>query len=212
MAASSPESTADVFQPALKWLPCLVAAAVLLMLPLAARSAESSVLSYEPNFFADSRPSTALDMIGRLPGFTLDNGNPDNNNDVTRGFAGTAGNVLINGRRPTTKTDSLSQILRRLPADDVERIDVIRGGAPGIDMQGRTVVANIIRRNANSTKVVATLENRFFVEGRTLVPFDAVDFTHRAGERTYEASLAAIPFYDDSSNGRGLHDILDPND
>ena len=112
MAASSPESTADVFQPTLKWLPCLVAAAVLLMLPLAARSAESSVLSYEPNFFADSRPSTALDMIGRLPGFTLDNGNPDNNNDVTRGFAGTAGNVLINGRRPTTKTDSLSDSIR----------------------------------------------------------------------------------------------------
>jgi hypothetical protein len=210
MAASS-ALIAHVRQPALKWIPRL-AAAVLLMLPLAAQSAESSVLSYDAAFFADSRPNTALDMIGRLPGFSLDNGNPDNNSDVTRGFAGTAGNVLIDGRRPTTKSDTLSQILRRLPADDVERIDVIRGGAPGIDMQGRTVVANIIRRNANSTKVVATVENRFFTKGRVLVPFDAIDFTHRAGERTYEASLAAVPYYDDSSNGRGRYDILDPND
>jgi outer membrane receptor for ferrienterochelin and colicin len=174
-----------------------------------AQAAESGVLSYEPAFFADSRPNTALDMVNRLPGFSLDNGNPDNA-DVTRGFGGTAGNVLIDGRRPTSKTDSLNAILKRMPADDVARIDVIRGGAPGIDMQGRTVVANIIRRNTNSTKVVATVENRFFLKGRSVVLFDAIDYTHRSGERTYEASLAAVPFYDDSSNGRGRQDILDP--
>jgi TonB-dependent receptor-like protein len=192
----------------ISWALALAAALV----PVAAQAAESSVLSYEPGFFAESRPDTALDMINRLPGFSLDNGNSDNNNDVSRGFAGTAGNVLINGRRPTTKTDTLSAILRRVPADDVQRIDVIRGGAPGIDMQGRTVVANIIRRSESSTKIVATFENRFFLEGRTIVPFDAVDYTRRTGERTYEASLAAVPYYDDSSNGRGVYDILDPND
>ena len=189
----------------------LASASALTVVSFAVFSAESGVLRYEPAFFADSRPDTALDMINRLPGFSLDNGNPDNG-DAARGFAGTAGNVLIDGHRPTTKTDTLSSILRRLPADDVERIDVIRGGAPGIDMQGRTVVANIIRRNANSTKIVATVENRFFLKGRTLALFDTIDYTHRAGERTYEASLAAVPFYDDSSNGRGRYDIHDATD
>ena len=84
-------------------------------------------------------------MIGRLPGFTFDDGN------TARGFAGTAGNVLIYGGRPTSKTDDLQSILNCIPASDVERIELIRGGAPGIDMQGQIVVARVIRKKGSST-------------------------------------------------------------
>ena len=50
------------------------------------------------------------------------------------------------GARPASKDDGLDQILKRIPASSVLRIDVIRGGAPGIDMQGKTVLANVVRR------------------------------------------------------------------
>ena len=50
------------------------------------------VLLFEPAFFADARPDTALDMIARLPGFAFESGDSG-----TRGLAGTAGNVLIDG-------------------------------------------------------------------------------------------------------------------
>ena len=66
---------------------------------------------------------------------------------AVRGFGGAAGNVLIDGERPATKDDSLDQILNRIPASAVARIEVIRGGAPGIDMQGKTVIANVVRRS-----------------------------------------------------------------
>ena len=99
---------------------------------------QRGVIPYPPEFFAAAQPSTALDMITRLPGFNLEQG------DNVRGFAGAAGNVLINGERPTTKNESLDDMLRRIAAPTVERIDLIRGGAPGIDMQGRTVMANIV--------------------------------------------------------------------
>ena len=113
-------------------------AAYALSTPAFADPAATGVLSYDAAFFAEARPNTAYDMIGRLPGFSF--------TDVgsARGFAGTAGNVLINGERPTSKTDSLQSVLTRIPAGNVERIDLIRGGAPGIDMQGQTVVANVI--------------------------------------------------------------------
>src|SRR5208283_5229351 len=84
-------------------------------------TAASGVLNYEAAFFADARPNTAYDMISRVPGFSFDDGN------TARGFAGTAGNVLIDGQRPTSKTDDLQSILQRIPAPDVERIEVIRG-------------------------------------------------------------------------------------
>jgi len=88
-------------------------------------------------FFALYQPNTALDMVQQLPGFQLDNG------DSSRGFAGSAGNILINGRRPSAKQDSPSDILARIPASQVERIELIRGQARGINMQGHSALANI---------------------------------------------------------------------
>jgi hypothetical protein len=102
-----------------------------------------NVTPYAPTFFAQYRPSTALDMVQRLPGFSFDGGTSE------RGFSGTAGNVLLDGERPPSRSDSLSSVLSRIPSESVERIDIIRGGAPGIDMQGRPIMANIIRRKGS---------------------------------------------------------------
>src|SRR5260221_9703445 len=108
--------------------------------PQSSQPTTQAVTPYAPSFFAGVQPSTALDMVQRLPGFTLDTGSN------VRGFAGAAGNVLIDGARPASKDDPLDEILKRIPASQAERIDVIRGGAPGIDMQGKTVIANVIPR------------------------------------------------------------------
>lgn len=105
-----------------------------------ATTGADNVTPYEPAFFAEYRPVTALDMIARIPGFQFDGGS------TARGFAGTAGNVLIDGERPVTRSDSLSTVLSRIPASQVQRIDIVRGGAGGINMQGKAVVANVIRK------------------------------------------------------------------
>ena len=176
--------------------------ATLLMVGTAqAEQAETGVLTYDTAFFAAQRPNTAYDMIGRLPGFSF--------SDVgsARGFAGTAGNVLINGQRPTSKSDSLQSILSRIPASTVERIDLVRGGAPGIDMQGQTVVANVILKKQDSLHVVATAEDYVFLDGH-MVPNASVQFTQHSGDTTYEGSIGTTMGYDDSV-GPGTHDVFD---
>ena len=100
--------------------------------------ATQDISSYPASFFEGQQVANAYEMLGRAPGFTLDLG------DDVRGFEGAAGNVLVDGQRPTSKTDTLDQILTRIPVGQIERIDIIRGGAPGIDMQGNGVVANVI--------------------------------------------------------------------
>lgn len=123
--------------------------------------ADPNITPYAPSYFAEFRPVTALDMIGRIPGFQFDGGTS------ARGFAGTAGNVLIDGERPPTRSDALSTVLSRIPASQVLRIDIVRGGAGGIDMQGKSVVANVIRRpdagvtGAMSSSVTLTDQGRF---------------------------------------------------
>ena len=124
-----------------------------------APNAQAAIASYPAAYFAGAQLSTAYDMVGRLPGFVFDDGNS------ARGFAGTAGNVLINSARPTAKTDDLQAILKRIAATRVARIDIIRGGAPGIDMQGQSVVANVILIRGQSTIIVATLQNTFYGDG-----------------------------------------------
>ena len=166
-----------------------------------AEPSEDMILNYPASYFADARPNTAYDMIARLPGFNFNDGN------TLRGFAGTAGNVLVDGQRPTSKTDDLQSILQRIPAADVERIDLIRGGAPGIDMQGLTVIANVIRKTEDSTQIVADIEDNFWPDGHT-APLASLQFTQHAGDSTYESSLTRYGNFDDSV-GNGFHDVTD---
>lgn len=93
---------------------------------------------YPASFFAQFAPQTALDMVSRLPGFTIDYGA-----DV-RGFGGAAGNVLIDGRRPSAKGNGLEEALERIPASQVKEIVLIRGAESG-EAQGQAVVADVIR-------------------------------------------------------------------
>ncbi|MBS0471652.1 MAG: TonB-dependent receptor [Proteobacteria bacterium] len=177
--------------------------AVMTMLSGAALAddAAGGILVYEPAYFADARPNTAMDMIRRLPGFVFDDG------DSARGFAGTAGNVLIDGQRPTSKTDDLQSVLSRIPAADVARIDLIRGGAPGIDMQGHAVMANVIRKTDNSRRLVLDVTDNIFMDGHT-VPSLSVEYTEHDGDRIYELSLQRFSGYDDSV-GLGHRTIQD---
>jgi len=167
-------------------------------------AAQQGVLVFEPAFFADSRPDTALDMIARLPGFGLDTGNTG-----TRGFAGAAGNVLIDGDRPSSKSDSLDQVLRRISADSVERIELIRGGAPGIDMQGQSVVANVVLRRTVTVERVLEFNNYIYPDGY-IGPIIAGQYSRREGDNSIEGSISATTDRTDGT-GEGFRRRYDPS-
>ncbi len=98
----------------------------------------SAVTAYQPDFFSTYNPVTALDMVRQVPGFSISNG------EQARGFGGTAGNVLVNGERPSTKSNNLEEILQRIALSRVVRIELIRGSMPGIDMRGLSRVVNVV--------------------------------------------------------------------
>ena len=159
-----------------------------------ADAARQGVLVFEPAFFADARPDTALDMIARLPGFAFESGDSG-----TRGLAGTAGNVLIDGRRPSTKSDNLDQILRRISAAGVARVELIRGGASGIDMQGRSVVANVVLIRTVTTERVIETNTYVYPDGH-LGPVLSARYSRREGDDQIEGSLSG---FSDRTDGTG---------
>ncbi len=151
------------------------------------------VLSYAPEFFASSNPVTALDMVQRLPGFSIEDGDDD-----VRGLAGSEGNIMINGARPASKSDSPSDVLARTPASRVIRIDLVRGGAPGIDMQGQSVIANVILSEESSRQHTVSARTIIF-EGGPTMPNGRYEFSASEGQRSWGARVGRSYGYDDST-------------
>lgn len=102
---------------------------------------DSAVVTYPVEFFEAYQPVTARDIVEQLPGFELDDGSD------ARGFGASAGNVLVNGERPSSKTDSVSALLERIPAGRVVAVELIRGRTGRFDASGRSVLANVIVDN-----------------------------------------------------------------
>ncbi len=155
-----------------------------------AEAGQPGVLVFKPDFFAAQRPNTALDMVNRLPGFSIDDGSG------ARGFEGAVGNVLVNGARPASKNDTGSNVLSRTTAVQVDRIELVRGGAPGIDMQGYSVVANVILKSTSSRQSILQWDGVFFDGGHDITGA-SYRFTAREGDRSWGFTL---------SDGMGMSD------
>ena len=103
--------------------------------------AGASDRTYVPADFARFAPRTALDMLNRVPGFTI------RQEDQERGLGQASGNVLINGQRTSGKSNDVVTELGRIPAQNVERIEIVDGstlGIPGLSGQ----VANVFVRSS----------------------------------------------------------------
>ena len=95
--------------------------------------------TYTPDYFTRFAPTSALDMLRQVPGFTIKSA------DQTRGLGEVTTNVLINGQRLSTKSDDIFTQLGRIPVSRVERIEIVDGAKfniPGLTGQ----VANVVTR------------------------------------------------------------------
>jgi hypothetical protein len=94
---------------------------------------------YEGAYFTQFAPSNALQIVERVPGFSLELGDQE-----VRGFGQAAGNVVINGQRPSSKSDTLETILARIPASRVARVEVGPGDLFGSEFSGKPQVVNVV--------------------------------------------------------------------
>jgi outer membrane receptor protein involved in Fe transport len=175
-------------------------------MPAAAVAAptQDNVLVYEPGFFETAHPRHALDMVRRLPGFVL----VDSDADV-RGFAGAAGNVLIDGKPPASKSESLEDVLRRIPAASVARIEVIRGVAPGVDTGGHDVVANVVRVQRAVQSLTVELGG-VVARDRVVRPNASAEWLRQSGAHRLDAAIELETEFDEDT-GTGTIAMLAPD-
>ena len=134
--------------------------------PLAVTEATvaSRTTSYDAAFFAQFSPRSALDIARRVPGVALDLGDNDDGQDI-RGFAGVAGNVVINGARPSSKAETLETLLQRIPAQNVVRVEVGPGDLYGADYSSKSQVLNFILSSEGGSNGTVTASARRLYTG-----------------------------------------------
>lgn len=145
-------------------------------------TAPAARASYPAAFFADIQAQNALDMLARVPGFTLVA------SENLRGFGDAAGNVLINGARPATKDVPLAEVLRRIPARTVERIDLLDGAATGLQGGGSRLVANVILKASAGSSGTLRLRGQT-TQGDRFGPSAAGSWKGSLGGAALSASL-----------------------
>lgn len=102
-------------------------------------TASTTRSTFLPEYFARFAPRTAFDMARNVPGFAISSG------DGARGLGQADTNVLINGRRISGKANGPVEALRRVPIDDVVRLELVDGAS--LDIGGLTgQVLNVVTR------------------------------------------------------------------
>lgn len=145
---------------------------------------EDSTVVYSADYFAEYAPTSAQDMLDRIPGLSVGGGN---SNSGGRGFGGGGGSneVLINGKRTAGKNNQTSEMLRRISASQVNEIQIIRGTSGDLDVRGSGQVINVVlteELSSNSVSYEANLSRAFDSEMR---PGGAAALSGQSGDLTY---------------------------
>ena len=123
---------------------------ILILFPFEAFSQENNKIIYDQAYFRQYNITNAADAIKRIPGVeNLSSGNYSENyepgsNNKKRGFGSSGTQILINGERQSSKSNSIIKTLERINADSLIRIEVIRGSEAGLDVRSDGVIVNII--------------------------------------------------------------------
>jgi hypothetical protein len=127
------------------------------------RPPASSPQTFEASYFDIYNPLTAAEVVVRVPGFEINDG------DDRRGFGASGGNVLVNGERPSSKA-TITEQLKRIPAAAVLRVEILSGGGSA-DAAGQSRVANVVLKTNAGASTPAT-----WVAGVRYL-----QYSHRAG-------------------------------
>jgi len=162
-----------------------------------APSVRAGSRQFSPDFFTTYAPVTALDMVKRIPGFSISEG------EGRRGFGENAGNVLIDGDRPSTKSDDIFTTLSRIPASQVEYIELSEQAGADTETQGQGQVINIVRKR--TAKVNGTYEGTIVAGTRYgFQPSLNASATLRRGDTSYELNVSS---YSERVYGFGPEDF-----
>lgn len=167
-----------------KFLTALLLSTTMITSVQAAEEAvDGSIVTYDQAYFVKYAPVTLVDMMSRIPGVqeilnrnrqqrrAARSGNAGADAQGGRGFGNGGDQILINGKRVAGKNANINDILQRVAAENVEKIDLIRGAVAGLDVQSQGLVINVtLKEGASTSSTFYRFITRYFRDRKQLVP------------------------------------------
>ena len=156
----------------------------------------ASTVVYKADFFARYNVITANDMLQRIPGIASILEAAGRASDA-RGFGSGGDPILIDGKRVAGKANEISTALERIQAAQVERIELIRGTSPDLDVRSEGLIVNIVLvAGAKAGAVGSWRGGGEYIAGYKFKPTAALSHGGDVGRLNYLMSLeAALPLF-----------------
>ena len=169
---------------------------------------DDSTIVYPFAYFSEYAPVTALDMLNRIPGMEISSiggssrggssgGSFSNVSRGGRGLgSGSSGTqILINGKRTAGKNNNTETQLRRVDADQVDYIEIIRGTSGDLDVRGSTQIANIVLFEEISNTSINYEVNANYYSDNNSEPGGSLTYAGQTGDLNFIVNASAVPNY-----------------
>jgi outer membrane receptor protein involved in Fe transport len=148
-------------------------------------------LTYGQEFFQKFEPTSVGDQLKRVPGvaFTSDIGEYDA--PALRGLGAGFTQILVNGRPVPGAGNDRSVFVDRIPAEIIDRIEIIRSPTADMDSQGIGGTINIILKDGTSLPpgVIARAGLLYFPDNKVFKGSGAVSWSGRNPNETVAWSV-----------------------
>jgi outer membrane receptor protein involved in Fe transport len=127
----------------------------------------SPTLAYDEEYFQRFEPLSVGDMMKRVPGVTFASDIGEYAEPSLRGIGSEYTQVLINGRRITGGTNDNTVLVDRIPAELVDRVEIIRSPSSDVDSQGVGGTLNIILKEGAELSGGIYRVGAYHIDGET---------------------------------------------
>jgi len=174
---------------------------------------DDSTIVYPSAYFSEYAPVTALDMLNRIPGMEISSIGGSSRGGSSRGGSsggsfsnvsrggrglgsGSSGTqILINGKRTAGKNNNTETQLRRVDADQVDYIEIIRGTSGDLDVRGSTQIANIVLFEEMSNTSINYEVNANYSSDNNSEPGGSLTYAGQTGDLNFIVNASAVPNY-----------------
>lgn len=156
-----------------------------------------STVRYPAAYFVEWAPTTAQDMVNRIPGVSSTSSGGFGGGGGGRGLgAGGGDQTLIDGKRMAGKGNQSSDQLGRISAAQVAYIEIIRGTSGALDVRSSGQIINVVLLEALDTTTLSYQINADRNADHKIMPGGSLSYGGQEGALTYLLSVQAEPRYD----------------
>lgn len=154
-------------------------------------SDDGATTVYPASYFAQYNPLSLNDMLQRIPGASISDSVATTER---RGLRGNEDAILINGQQITGKDSGGASALQRIAANQVDRIEILRGSSSEVQSTTQRIINVILLEDSGDT-FSFTMAAPTYTNDNSIRPVVSLTYASNAIDRNYSVAFNINPVY-----------------